>query len=361
MNCVVVGGGIIGLSVANELASSGLTTTIVEVGKLGAEASSAAAGMLAAQLEAHSPGPFLDLCLYSRKLYPRWLKGLEESTGCSAELIKSGSLQAAFTESEAERLRGIVSWQNEQGLAAEFVTGAALRKLEPALSHGALGAAYCPEDCQLDALKLMRILTIAAAKSGVSFRAGHVTSVLERDGRAVGVSIEGDRLEADAVVLAAGAWSSLIDRSLPGVRVRPVRGQMIELDLQVPIFTKLLKSASGYVVPRRNGRVLAGSTMETVGFDKKVTADGVHRILGTALQLVPGLAQAELVATWAGFRPATEDRLPLIGKGHLERLFVATGHLRNGILLAPATAELVGQLVRNEAQSIELHPFRFGR
>jgi glycine oxidase len=176
------------------------------------------------------------------------------------------------------------------------------------------------------------------------------------------VDLEGERLEADLVVLAAGAWSGLVSGAeIDPARVKPVRGQMVELQLRAPAFKRLLKSAKGYVVPRADGSVLVGSTMEMVGFDKNVTAQGLHALLGAAMQLVPALGKASFTSSWAGLRPWTDDQLPFIGEGPRPGLLLATGHFRNGILLAPITARLVGQLVRGEKATVDLRPFRYRR
>ena len=195
------------------------------------------------------------------------------------------------------------------GLRAELLSGAALQAREPRLSSKALAAADLPDEHQVDPRKLMRALAVAASKAGAQFKSGTVRSLLEKDGKITGVDLDGEHLHAELVVLAAGAWSGLVaGADVDPARVKPVRGQMLELQLRAPIFTRLLKSAGGYVVPRADGTVLVGSTMEMVGFDKNVTAEGLTKLLNAALQLVPELACASLVSTWAGLRP--ESRPP---------------------------------------------------
>ena len=178
----------------------------------------------------------------------------------------------------------------------------------------------------------------------------------------VGVDVDGEPLRADAVVLAAGSWSGLVQGVPLDPRVvRPLRGQMVQLQTRLPLMRRILVSPEGYLVPRADGRVIAGSTMEFAGFDKQVTAAGLARILALALRLCPELGSAAVDSSWAGFRPYTEDHLPLLGPGPLPGLFLATGHFRNGILLAPITARVVAQCVLGEKPSVDLSPFRFDR
>ncbi len=203
---------------------------------------------------------------------------------------------------------------------------------------------------------------MAAARVGARFRTGYVRGLREESGRVVGVDLDGETLRADMVVLAAGSWSGLVHGGpLDPRTVRPARGQMVMLQTRLPVLQRVLFSAKGYLVPRADGSVIAGSTMELVGFDKQVTAEGMARILGMALQLCPALAGAPIQEFWAGFRPYTEDHLPILGPGPLPGLVLATGHFRNGILLAPITARLVAQLVLGERPEVELGPFRFDR
>lgn len=363
MKVIIVGGGIMGMSIAVDLRRSGdFDVTVLERSIPGAEASSAAAGMLAPQFEAPGPGPMLELALLSRMAWPKWAAELVEKSGVDVGYVPCGGMQVAFTDDEVHALDEKIAWQKAQGLRAELLTGPALRELEPALNPKALAASDFPDDHQVDPRRLMRALAVTATRSGVKFRAGTVRSLVETNGTVTGVDLDGERLEAELVVLAAGAWSGLVaGAEVDPARVKPVRGQMMELQLRSPIFSRLLKCATGYVVPRADGSVLVGSTMEMVGFDKNVTAEGMSKLLAAALLLVPGLSQASVTSTWAGLRPWTDDQLPFLGEGPKPGLLLATGHFRNGILLAPITARLMGQLVRREKASVDLRPFRYRR
>lgn len=358
MKIIIVGGGIMGLSIALELRRrSELEVLVLEKSIPGAEASSAAAGMLAPQFEAEGPGPMLELSLLSRMAWPKWVAELQDLSGVDCGYLASGGLQLAFTDDEISALDAKHAWHSAQGLRGELLNAVELRQREPAISPKALGALFLPDDHQVDPRKLLPALAVAATKTGVQFKSGTVRSLTGNS-----VDLDGEKLSADRVILAAGAWSGLVSGAhIDPSRVRPMRGQMVELQLRAPIVTRILKSAQGYVVPRADGRVVAGSTMEMVGFDKHVTAAGVRKVLDAAIEMVPPLEDAALVQSWAGLRPWTDDQLPFIGEGPSPGLLLATGHFRNGILLAPITARLLGQLVRQERPTVDLKPFRYER
>jgi len=359
---LIVGGGVMGTAIGCELAGPGLEVTVLERSIPGAEASTAAAGMLAPQLEAQAPGPMLELSMRSRGLYPAWVKALTADSGVEVGYLESGALQLAFTEAQAHELEATVAWQQAAGLRASFLVGDEARALEPNLSTELVAAALFPDDHQVDPRRLMQALTGAAARRGVRFHSGAVRGLLETQGAVTGVALEGEALTAELTIIAAGAWSSL----LPGVGVdaahlKPARGQMVELSLPAPPLKHVLKSGLGYVVPRADGHCICGTTVELVGFDKRVTAEGLASVLGAATRLCPALEDATVVSTWAGLRPWTEDGLPLLGRGPKPGLLVASGHYRNGILLAPITARLLGQLVRGDRPTVDLTPFSPGR
>ena len=362
MKVVIVGGGLVGCAVALRLAKAGADVTVVERSVPGAEASSAAAGILAPQAESEGPGPFLSLCLRSRALYPGFVEEVLALSGIGVGFRASGVLHLAFGEASLERLRVRVALQRSIGLNAELLDGRGVLALEPAVNPAVQGAAHFPEDASVDNRLLVRAVSMAAARSGVRFIAGHVRALLELAGRVGGVDVDGARLEAHAVVVAAGAWTGLV----PGCgvsprQVRPARGQMVMLRSRLPLFQRVVFSDQGYLVPRDDGHLLAGSTLEFEGFAKEVTAAGLKHILALALELAPGLANLPVVEVWAGLRPFTEDHLPILGPGPLPGLFLASGHFRNGILLAPVTAELLAQAVLSQAPSLSLEPFRWDR
>jgi glycine oxidase len=359
---IIVGGGVMGCGLALRLRQAGAHVTVLERSIPGAEASSAAAGILAPQMESDGPGPFLELCLRSRALYSSLASELRELTGVDIAYLPCGVLKAAFSEADVHHLDSTATWQQGLGLRAELLDPKQARQLEPHLSPHALAALHFPDDHQVDNRLLVRALSMAVARVGATFRSGYVRGVVEENGRAAGVDLDGELLRAGAVVVAAGSWSGLVQGTAMDPRaVRPARGQMIQLQTRLPIARHILTSEKGYLVPRTDGRVIAGSTMEFAGFDKQVTAEGLARILAMTLELCPALAQAPVTEMWAGFRPYTDDKLPILGPGPLPGLFLATGHFRNGILLTPITAKLVTQCILGERPSVDLSPFSYAR
>jgi glycine oxidase len=350
MRIVIVGGGVMGCATALELANRGIRDIVVlERAVPGAEASSAAAGMLAAQLESRDEAELVEY-VRARESYSGWAVSLREATGIDIAHRRSGLLSIARTEKDLERARHDVEAQRAWGLRAEVVEGARARAIERELCDGIAGAAYYPDEAQVDPPQLLRALVVAATRAGVVMRAGTTVARLVTEGdRCVGVDLTpAETLRADAVVLAAGSWSSLV----PGVpadlpRVRPVRGQLVMLEERPPRAATIVFEGHSYVVPRGDGRVVCGSTMEDVGHRREVTAAGVQAILGAAIAVMPRLGEAELVRSWCNFRPAVASPTgaPLVGASALPGLFLATGHHRNGILLAKVTAEAVADAI----------------
>jgi glycine oxidase len=346
MRIVIVGGGVMGCATALELANRGVRDIVVlERAVPGAEASSAAAGMLAAQIESRDEEELAKF-VRAREAYASWAIALREATGIDIAHRRSGVLSIARTEADLERAKHDVDAQRASGLRAELVDRARARTIERELAEDIAGAAYYPDEAQVDPPQLLRALIVAVARAGVVIRSGTtVATLIDEGGRCVGVGLSPKEIvRADAVVLAAGSWSSLV----PGVpddvpRVRPVRGQLVMLEERPPRASTILFEGHSYVVPRGDGRVICGSTMEDVGHRREVTAGGVQGILTAALAAMPRLAEAELVKTWCNFRPsvASKSGAPLVGESPLPGLFLATGHHRNGILLAKATADAV--------------------
>ncbi len=325
-----------GCSTALELAKRGANVEILERAVPGAEASSAAAGILGAQLESGEHPEQLAQFLGARDAYGAWAYEIEERSGLDVGYVKCGALRVALTAEDVGDLGKSAASQSRAGARVELVTGAQARAIEPSLAEGLPGALHCPDEAAVDPPRLLRALAVATVRAGVTMRSGTtVQSLLLHGGRCVGVALEDSEVRGDAVVLAAGSWSSLVPGIPAAIKVRPVRGQLVELDERPPVVRTILFSSRGYVVPRGDGRVICGSTMENAGFRREVTAGGVHQVLAGALALAPQLTNAELTRTWSNFRPMSDA--PLVGKSALEGLFLATGHHRNGILLAHAT------------------------
>jgi glycine oxidase len=347
VDVAIIGGGVIGLAVARALALRGVRDVLlIERNSLGAESSSAAAGMLAPQAEANRAHEFFELTCQSRDLYPAYASALLSETGIDIQLDSTGTLYLAFTEHDEDELEKRFQWQNEGGLPIKKLSAAEVRKLEPAINEHVRAALMFPLDTQVENRRLISALAAANERLGVRLETGTtVTSLRIEQDRVTGIETSRGFVAAGAVVVAAGAWSSQLgaaDKALPDLRIKPVRGQMLCFAPKPPLSRHIIYSQRGYLVPRRDGRLLAGSTTEQAGFEKQVTAAGVYSILSAALEISPQVASLSLTDSWAGLRPRAADTLPVLGPcAEIGGVYYATGHYRNGILLAPITGELI--------------------
>ena len=350
---VIVGGGVIGLSSAWRLAQAGARVAVLERDEPPAGATRVAAGMLAPVGEVTFGEPrLLELTLRAAEIFPGFVAELEAASGIDTGLTRSGALHVALDSDEAEQLRRVHDLQRRLGLEAEWLAPRACRELEPGLTPSLRGGVLAPGEGSVDPRALSAALLGALSGEGVEVRTGtEVGSALIEGERVAGVrTVGGEELRAAEVVLACGAWSGqaawLPERARPPVR--PVKGQILELRSPAGAAApagRIVASERVYLVPRPDGRLIAGATVEERGFDTSVTAGGVHELLREAYRLLPDLAEMELVGALAGLRPGTPDNLPLVGPGTLDGLTLATGHFRNGILLAPlAAAQLVAIL-----------------
>lgn len=348
----VVGGGVIGCSVAYHLAQAGASVALLERERVAAGASGGAAGMLAPQVEAEASGAFLDLCLRSRDLYPSFAAALREETGWSVGLDLSGILRVAGDDRSVTELLRRREWQAAAGMRVEWLDPGAARELVPDL--GEIGGALWVPDGQISATRLMAALTEAIVRRGVDLRQGVQATGLLAGG---GVATSAGPVLAGAVVVCAGPWTGLLDLG-PACPVGPVKGQLLRLRTlpRTPAMTVFGDAA--YVVPKPDGRAIVGATTEDAGFDRRVTLAALTSLGAAARRLLPALGEAAFEAGWAGLRPATPDGLPVMGRlpGH-ERVFVASGHLRNGILLAPVTGRALSDLVLGVPTEVDLSPF----
>jgi glycine oxidase len=359
---VVVGAGVVGLAAARALADRGARVLVIEGVAVGAEASSAAAGMLAPQAEAQEGSPLLPLALRARDRHLDLAPDLERETGIAVGLSQTGLLEIAFTDEDERALAARASWQRAQGLPVDTLDAEGVRALEPAVSGAARGGLSLAGDRRLDSRLLVRALAASAASRGVRLAVGRpVEALLSASGRVTGVRVGGAAIEAPVVLNAAGAWAGALPGDPSPPPVEPVRGQLVAFDVTPPLVRRVVASPRGYLVPRSDGRLIAGSTAERVGFDRSVTAAGLVAVLGIALELAPALAGARVVDSWAGLRPGTPDGLPVIGPGALAGLWHAAGLYRNGILLGPLVGELVAALASGERPPIDLGAFAPGR
>ena len=341
---VIVGGGAIGCSIARELAGRGVSVTVIERAEPGAEASGAAAGLIAPQAEGLPPGPLFDLAVASRALYPELAAELARETEIDVAWRRQGVLRCAMSASAGnDDLR--FGWQRQAGLAVEPAGPARIAEISGGMvSPEAVSGLFFPDDGTVDPRRLTRALWTSAERRGVRFLLGTpARRIRVVSGRCCGVETDRGALEAGAVVDATGAWSAF-DPEAPPVPVEPVRGQIVELrPAAAP--PCVVESEEVYLLPREDGSVLVGSTEERVGFLKEITAAALRDLVAAACRLVPSLETARFAGAWAGLRPGSSDGLPILGESSVSGLFFATGHFRNGILLAPVTGRLVAAAV----------------
>jgi len=356
VDVLVVGGGIIGLAIAWRARQAGMTVTVLERDRAGSGTSSVAAGMLAPVAEVEfgaAGGRLLELGLRSVSMWSAFASELEAASGGRVGLLRTGTLLAARDDDDARELERQLDFRRSLGLAVRRLRPSEARELEPALAPTVRLALEVPEDHSVDPRAVITALLRACDIAGVTLRERARVARVELDGgseRISGVTLEGgERVQAAQVVLAAGPWSERIE-GLPagaGVPVRPVKGQILRLrDPTGPgLLRRVLRFRGGYLVPRSDGRYVLGATVEERGFELAPTAGGVYELLRDARELVPGISELEIEELSVGLRPGTPDNAPAIGPGAVPGLIWATGHYRNGILLAPLTAELVARLL----------------
>jgi glycine oxidase len=367
MKALVIGGGIIGNAIAWRLAGEDVHVTVFERGRLGQEASWAAAGMLAPQAEADAPGPFFELCVRGREAFEAILERLVRESGIDPEYDLQGVLYVALDDQERAELEARARWQRKEGVEVEELSGTEALKVEPLLSPKVVYALHLPTNRRVDNRKLTQAYAVAAAQAGARFREGcRVDAIIMRNAAAAVRTRDGAVHDADVIVNAAGAWAGEIaGLERDAIRLKPIRGQILCFETRPGTLGPAVFSKRGYLVPRRDGRLLAGSTMDDAGFDKSVTLAGMDRIVRGAGDMIPSLASTAFREAWAGFRPAADDLLPIIGPSpNAPNVLYATGHFRSGILLSAVTAELVADLVKGRKPPIDLAPFspaRFGR
>ena len=362
---IIAGGGIIGLAAARELALSGHSVLVLDRGNTRDAASWAAAGMLAPQSEADEPNPFFDLCLASARLYHEWADRLHEESGIDPEYADSGLLCLASTENALCRLQRVMQWQTAAGLTAEILSAEDVRRLEPGITLPIVGALHLPAECHVTPRQVLDAVTGACAVKGVEIRSGvHVTEILHRKDRVIGVKTVTERIEARCVIVASGVHTPEIEGLVPPIPVVPRKGQILSLMARPVAFQKMIRWEQGYMVQRRSGELVVGATNEDAGFDRSITPAGIGGLLEQAQRISSSLGGLPIHEMWTGLRPATPDGFPIIGKSGIEGLLYATGHYRNGILLAPITAACVAALVENRPAPVDLKPYSpspFGR
>ncbi|HSE33453.1 MAG TPA: glycine oxidase ThiO [Pyrinomonadaceae bacterium] len=361
---VIIGGGVIGLTIARSLAVRGVRDIcLVEKDDLGTEASHAAAGMLAPQVEADLDDEFFKLACRSRDMYVDFAARLMEETGVNVELDTTGTIYLALTEQDVLDCEKRFSWQTNSGFDLTKLTASEVIAVEPLINPSVQLALFFPRDIQIENRRLMCALANSVTKLGVQILTHTgADEIRTQNNKVVGVETSHGFISCNTVVLAAGCWSGSVritgrNRWRSPI-IEPVRGQMVCLAAKPTLTRHVVYSHRGYIVPRQDGRLLAGSTSEPNTFIKQTTAGGVASILANAREISPRIAQLPIVDIWAGLRPKAADGLPVLGPcDEIAGLHYATGHYRNGILLAPVTGELIAQAILEPAESAALAPF----
>jgi glycine oxidase len=361
---LVVGAGVIGLAVAWRCAQRGLTVAVVDPAP-GSGASWTAAGMLAPVTELHYEGAeLLALNVESARRYPDFAAELTATTGIDVGYRRCGTVQAAWDAADLAELRALREFQAGLGVASRLLTAAELREAEPALAAGLPGGLWAADDHQVDNRRLHAALLAAAGAAGVELVEDRVAEVELAGGRVAGAALAGGaHLPAGTVVICAGAWSRQIAGLPPQVapRVRPVKGQTVRLrgpdDLLRHVVRGTVKGSPVYLVPRADGEIVLGASSEEAGFDQRPRAGAVYDLLRDAQSLVPELSEVEFVEVSTGLRPGSPDNAPLLGNGALAGLVLATGHYRNGILLAPVTGDEIADLIVHGGPSPVIEAF----
>ena len=361
VDVIIIGGGIIGCAIAYNLAKAQVKTLVIDkADSVGREASWAGAGILASHASTREPYP--ELCRASLSLYPSLAEELKAQTLIDIEFIQSGAISVFFSEEERRGLIGLAERRVDRGFSAEVLTAAQARELEPALSESVIGGIRFPHDAHVRNPKLVKALAKGAGLLGTQFVFGNsVTGFRRENDSIIGVEVNGEVIYGDTIVIAAGCWSGQI-ASLLGysLAIEPARGQIVLVEAMPPILRHIIDGLDVYLVPRTDGKILIGATVEFAGYDKRTTVGGVQSMIEAGVAIIPELSEKSFVQTWSGLRPYAR-RGPHLGKvPGFHNVIVASGHFKNGILLAPITGKLISELITTGTPSISLNPFRLG-
>jgi glycine oxidase len=362
-DAAIAGGGVIGGAIALELARAGLRVGVFDRQQPGQEASWASAGIISPAPESPGMIAMVPLGKASVSLYPEFVGTVEDISGKSTGFRPKGTLEALFSHETKVELSTIIALHHGLGLKAEPLRADEARELEPALSEEVEAGVLRPEECSIDNRALTEAVLDAARRSGAEIFSGSGAKEIWREGkRCLGLILQNEKVEARWTIIAAGCFSATIEGVEAYAPVRPAKGQVAALRAEDVEIQRVLWSEKIYLVPRDNGRIVAGATVEHVGFDKRTTAGAIAKILAAAIELAPGLANARIEETWAGLRPDSPDHLPILGPTDVEGLLIATGHFRSGILLTPITARLIREWITEQRVSVDwdrFSPLRF--
>jgi len=362
---VVIGAGIVGCAVAYELARRGLRVRVIDRREVGQGATQASAGVLAPYIEAPDRRPLLDLTTRSLDLYDEFVAGIVEDSGAAVQYARTGTLEVAAGPHDMARLESIRAACEARGIGAELLDAGAVRQVEPQLAPAVHGGLIVESHGFVGVSELTAALRRAAASHGVAFQTSAAVTRVARNGAAVRVETAGDALACEWAIMAAGSWAGHVEiEGAAPVPIRPVRGQLLHLGWPALALRRVIWAPDCYLVPWNDGSVLAGATSEEVGFDERATVAGVRELIDATRRVAPAVSKASFQEARVGLRPATPDELPVIGpSAAVPGLVYACGHFRNGILLAPLTAALVGDLVvdRRLDDALDItSPSRFG-
>jgi glycine oxidase len=359
----IAGGGVIGANIALELAEAGLKVALYDAKEPGREASWASAGIISPAPENPEMISVVPMSLASARLYPEFVRRVEELTGMNVGYRKDGALEVVVDGNAPEILSTVIALHHGVGLKAEALNAEKARHMEPALTEKMQAAIYREEEASVDTRAFTDATLKAAERKGVKVFAGNGAKAIWKErGRCKGLLLEDGQVEAKWTVIAAGCFSAKIEEAAPYAPVFPTKGQMVALRCETVEIRRVLWLEHTYVVPRNDGRIIAGSTIERTGFDHDVTVGGLKKILNEVTKLAPGLEKARIEETWAGLRPDSPDHLPIIGPTDVDGLLIATGHFRSGMLLAPITARLIREWVSEQEVSVDwerVSPMRF--
>jgi glycine oxidase len=349
-DAIIIGGGVIGCSIAYELCKQNKRVLLLEKETIGNRASSAAAGMLGAEMEYETNHPLYLLAKESRDFFGSLAQELYKVCGIDIELIQNGIYELAFTEEEAVDLKRKASMRQDQGEEVFWVPAHDLLRKEPALSTLVKGALYFKKDAQVSPVKLTRALYQSAEILGAEIKEHtEVIQLLQTGNRVTGVITTKETVHADSIIIAGGVWSSDLESSLKMV---PVKGECLSFKTERPLLTGTVKYKNCYLVPKRENRIFVGATSTPHVFDEEVTFSGLFELMEKAKQIVPELSCAVFEKAWGGIRPQTESGIPYIGPSpHKDGLILATGHYRNGILLSAITGKRIADYMKSEVHS----------
>lgn len=359
----IAGGGIIGAAIAFELAGRGLRVIVLDKQTPGSESSWAAAGMLSPAPHTERDIPLVPLAVASLAIYPEFVAAVEDAGGERAKFQPCGAIETLFAQDAGRELSTLLALHSGLGLETEPLALSDAFELEASLGRNLRAAALRHSEACVDNRAFTAAILRAAEKRGVEFRSDSPVEAIISDGsKCLGLIAGEEKIIAWNTVIAAGCFSAQIEGAARYAPVKPVRGQMVALRSDHVDLKHVLRSERGYIVPRGEGVCVAGSTLENAGFVKRVTPGGIEKILAAAIEMVPGLADAEIIETWCGLRPGTPDHLPSLGTTDIKGLVIATGHYRNGILLTPITARLVAAWITGEQIALDCrayNPMRF--